>query len=164
MWAWVGLDLICIFYSSMMAIFLPIGRIGICNRKMQLLKSIAKAIKHLWWFLSFFHFKSMQWTLWANPRSFHFSSAACSIGSDRPVGTLYPEDPLAAVRHSKTSHLLNLDFLNLPTAWHIDKQPWFLVKVGKAHSLAVNCFVVLNHKNGIDSVLSNLSITQGTGS
>lgn len=98
----------------------------------------------------------LHWTLELAP-FIHFSSPACS---GCPVGTPYPEDPLAAARHGGTSHLLNLDFLNLPTAWHIDKQPRFLAKVGNAHSLAVNCFVVLNHKACSDSSPSNLPAMQ----
>lgn len=101
----------------------------------------------------------LHWTLELAP-FIHFSSAC----SGCPVGTPHPEDPLAAATHGGTSQLLNLDFLNLPTAWHIDKQPRFLAKVGNAHSLAVNCFVVLNHKTCSDSSLSNLPATRAMAS
>lgn len=30
------------------------------------------------------------------------------------MGVRYPEDPLTAISHGGSSHLLNLDFLNLP--------------------------------------------------
>lgn len=105
---------------------------------------------------------SLHWTLELAP-FIHFSSPASSAGAGCPVGMLYPEDPLAAARHGGTSHLLNLDFLNLPAAWHIDKQPRFLAKVGNAHSLAVNCLVVLNHKTCSDSSPSKLPAMQAEG-
>lgn len=105
---------------------------------------------------------SLHWTLELAP-FIHVSSPAYSAGAGCPVGMLYPEDPLAAARHGGTSHLLNLDFLNLPAAWHIDKQPRFLAKVGNAHSLAVNCLVVLNHKTCSDSSPSKLPAMQAEG-
>ena len=103
----------------------------------------------------------LRWTLELAP-FIHFSPAS-SDGAGCLVGMLFPEDPLTAARHGGTSHLLNLDFLNLPATWHIDKQPRFLAKVGNAHSLAVNCFVVLNHKNCSDSRLSKHPAMQAVG-
>lgn len=103
----------------------------------------------------------LRWTLELAP-FIHFSPAS-SAGAGCLVGMLFPEDPLTAARHGGTSHLLNLDFLNLPATWHIDKQPRFLAKVGNAHSLAVNCFVVLNHKNCSDSRLSKHPAMQAVG-
>lgn len=80
------------------------------------------------------------------PHPSPFCSTACFIGPDHQTGTRYPEDPFSAVIHGGSSHLLNLDFLNLPTVWHNDKQPPFPGKVEKAQSFTVNWFVVLNHK------------------
>lgn len=42
-----------------------------------------------------------------------------------PAGTECPADPPAAARNGGSSRLVNLDFLNLPPGWHIDKQPRF---------------------------------------
>lgn len=58
-------------------------------------------------------------------------SAAYFIVPDPQLETRYPEDPFSAFIHGGSSHLLNLDFLNVPGVWHNDKQLLFLGKVEK---------------------------------